>query len=501
MGKVKSAVITSLLLAAVLVLALFATISCNVGNGVKRYNSFISNIVFGSELTGDDYTVLYPEGVISAFDYNLVVGGDNSEEKNDYQKKYIECGGIYVDRDKLGDNEQAFKESVLKDAKILSERFGERGYSSYSVSVEDDYSIKVTVPTNFTYAAYKSHDETKRSAALTEIDHSVRFLTLEGKVDLRASETATSSLIGVREDFESYFSGAGMYAMGGTYAVTLTLTDNGFDSLNKVLTANSGSEDGSGSNNNAFIFVGETSLGLQLKLGEALTEKTLMFQAEKAYAQDYSIILKSVLNGNKLNNVYNDKVESSETKLMPVSPAFGESAAIYLFAVVLIVLAVAIVLSIVKYKKLGLVNSLMAVIYALVMVCALMLTGVQLTIAGAFIAVLGLALLMFTNFYVFEKIRKETQAGRTIQASVKLGYKKTVASILDLHILLLIAATVMALVGVGELAAVGLIFLFAVAVSYMLYWFTRLMWFVISSMAQDKFAFCGYSREVYDNED
>lgn len=502
MGKVKSAVITTLLLAAVLVLALFATISCNVGNGVKRYNSFLSNIVLGSEFTGDAYTVLYPEGVISASDYNLVVGGEDGEEKKDYEKKYQAHGGVYVDKDKLGDKEQAFKESVLKDAEILSARFGERGYSGYSVAVEDDYTIKITVPANFTYSAYKGYDETKRSESLTEIEHTVRYLTLEGKIDLRETETSTTSLIGVREDFDSYFTGAGMYAMGGTYAVRLDLTEKGFEKLNKVLTATTSTDDsGSSTEKKAFIFVGETSLGLQLTLGTALTEKTLMFQAEKAYAQDYSIILKSVIGGNKLNNVYNDNVESSKTELMTLTPAFGEYSAIYLMVAVLLVLLGVVVFSVIKYKKLGLVNSLMAVIYALAMVCALMLIGIQLTVAGAVTAVLGLMLLSFTNFYVFEKVRQETLIGRTIQASVKLGYKKTIATVLDMHILLMIIGAVMAIAGVGELAAVGLIFFIAVIASYVLYWFTRLMWFVISSLAEDKFKFCGYSREVYDSED
>ena len=49
----------------------------------------------------------------------------------------------------------ALKESVAKDAGILLKRFGEKGYAGYSVSIEDDYVIRVSVPTNFTYAAYK----------------------------------------------------------------------------------------------------------------------------------------------------------------------------------------------------------------------------------------------------------------------------------------------------------------------------------------------------------
>ena len=67
MGKIKSAIITAILLAAIVVLAFFATVSFPVAgsNGVKRFNSFISSIHLGSDFTGEATTVLYPEGVIS----------------------------------------------------------------------------------------------------------------------------------------------------------------------------------------------------------------------------------------------------------------------------------------------------------------------------------------------------------------------------------------------------------------------------------------------------
>ena len=493
MGKVKSAVITSLIVAAVLVLTLFATISFPTSN-VKRYNSFISTIVMGSELTGDSYAVLYPAGVISSSDYNVVVGdSENIEEKNEYEGKYTPCGGVYVENEKLEDKD-AFKASVLKDAEIISARFADKGYSGYSVTVVDDYSIKVTVPSNMSYAALKEYDVSARSAALTEIGHAVQYLTLEGEMSLRDSETATTSMLGVNEDFSSYFRKISMYSMAGSHAVKFDLTDEGFDKLNKIVSA--GSE-----GSNAYIFVGETTLGMQIALGTPLTEKSMFYQLDRAYAQDFSILLSSVHSGNVLENKYNDAKSSTDMKLISVTPVFGEYAAVYLGVVVLLAIIASVVASVLKYKKLGLINALTVVIYSLAMVCALNIIGIQLTLAGAFIALAGLALITFTNFYVFEAIRKETFTGRTFQASVKDGYKKTLMSVLDLHIVLVVIAAMLALIGFGELAACGLIFFIAVIASYTLYWFTRFMWFVTVSPVKDKFGFCGYTREVYGDED
>ena len=53
MGKIKSAVITAIVALATLALFLFGVVSCSLPDGVHRYNSILSNIHLGSELSGD----------------------------------------------------------------------------------------------------------------------------------------------------------------------------------------------------------------------------------------------------------------------------------------------------------------------------------------------------------------------------------------------------------------------------------------------------------------
>lgn len=501
MGKVKSAIITGLVLAAILVLSLFATISCDVPgtNHVSRYNSFLSSIHLGGDLTGEAYTLLYPEGVISVSDYNLVVEDEGSEDREEYIAKYVQREGVYVEKElvETKEAESEFLSSIAKDAGIIAKRFGEKGYSKYSVSIEDECSfvIRVSVPTNFTYAAYREYDSTERSNALTEISNSVTYLTLSGTMSLRDNSEydSSNSLLAVNDDFATYFKSVSHYQMGGTHAVRMELTDEGFDKLNKIMTS---SEEGT-----AYIFAGETSIGLTIEYGTELESKTLYFTPGASTASDFSIVLASMVGGDLLTNSYNDDPAGSGTMIIAASASFGEYAAIYLLVALLLVLAAVIAGSIIKYKKLGLVNSIMALIYALAIVISLMLIKIQLTVAGAFIIALGLALLTFTNFRVFEAVRKETLIGRTISASVKAGYKNTIATILDLHIVLLVVSAMVTLICAGELAACGLILFIATIASYALYWFTRFMWYVISSMAKDKFKFCGYTREAFEDED
>ena len=494
MGKVKSAIITAFLVAAIIVLALFATISCDVpgSNGVKRYNSFISSITMGSEFTGEAYAVLYPEGVISVEDYELVISDtdESSKEKRDeYLDKYVKKGGLYVDKDKLEDGGAEFLASIKADAETLSARFAGKGYSSYSVTIEDGYALKVCVPTNFTDAAANKHNSSDRSDALTAINHVITYLIYDGELGLRngSEYDESSSLVPVLDDFNTYFEGAALYGVGGNYAIRLTLTENGFTKLNNILTSGDGT---------AYMFVGENNIQLTFTMGSSLENRVLYFEAEQNYAQDYALLLDSVIKGETLVNNYTDTTPT----IIAATTVFGESAAMWLGILALLVLVGAIVFSVVKYKTLGIVNSLMLIIFAEVIVTASMLIGIQLTFASLFAAILAFALLLFTNCYCFEAIRKETAAGRTIHASVKLGYKKTLFGVLDIHVVAILAGVVLTLVGVGTIAASGFIFFIGAVASYVLYWFTRFMWYVISSPVKDKFAFAGYAREDVDDE-
>lgn len=500
MGKVKSAIITALLVAAILVLALFATISLNLSGGVKRYNSFVSKISLGGDFSGYASTVIYPEGVRSDADYKDVVNDldeNNAKKREEYQSKYTQKGSLWVDKDKLGGDEgAAFAQSVSSDAEIISDRLSQKGYTSYSVSVVDGYAIKISVPTGFSYAALKNYDSNERNSALTQIGHSVNYLTLDGELSLRDSSTyegSKSVLLKIGERMDDYVKSASVYSLGGNNALKIELTNEGFTQVNAALTKQ-------GASGTAYLFMGETSLGLTFTMGTELTDKTLYFEADKSYSEDYAIAIDSVARGNTIQNKYNDAKESSGSTLVSVGPEFGEYAAVWLGVTILVIIVAAVIYSVIKYRLLGLVNAIMIMAYSVALATALLLTGVQVTIAGALTAVLGLAVLCVSNFYAFESVRYETAAGRTIQSSVKLGYKKSLFGILDVHIVLIIASAVMALAGVGELAACGLIFLIGVAASYVLHWLTRFMWYVLSSPVRNKFKFCGFERKVEDDE-
>lgn len=520
MGKIKSAVITAIVALATLALFLFGVVSCGLPDGVHRYNSILSNIHLGSELSGDAYVTLLPEGVITAEEYGFTVaeGGDKAEE---YKQDYVpgSDGSFYIDRAELSlegetntDAEVAsalaqFEEKVEKDAGILSARFGERRYTSYSVSVAGGCAIRVSVPTNFTYAAYAGNDSSALTDELTYISNAMAYLTLGGELTLRntaygrqdnvyysqLSDGATPTYNIITKATVSaadIFDSVSYYAAGGAYAIRVNLTSYGKEIISEASEKVAASDD-------TYIrfYVGENNV-INLTCESAITGGSFYIQANDANtARNYAALLNSVATGNALSTEY------SYDEVIYTTSASGANAAMFLAIAALVILVAVMVYAIARYKKLGLVFSLMALLFASAVIAVVYLVGTTLTTAGALIAVLCFAMFSGCNFWSYEAIRRESKEGRTIPASVKLGYKKTFTGILDLHIVLLIISVMLALICTGEAAACGMILLIGTLASYILHWFTRFMWYVNMSPVRDKYKFCGFKREVIDDDE
>ncbi len=526
MSKVKSAIITTLLVLAIAVAAFFAVISFPVENNVKRLNSIASNINLGADFSGYAYTTIYPEGVITAETYENIeaekYGDKTDDEDKDKQSNYAEVGGLYYDTTKYEDLND-LKCKVACDAKSLNERFGQKGYSSYTVAVEDGVSIKISVPTNYTYAAYKGHDSSSQNSNFTTVNSVLSSLTAYGELTLRTTDESISLSNGTnydttvrgnddwveiaKVDGKNTYSLADKYkykdeteadffksitssTIGGVSRITFNFTDLGRTRFKEITTRAYSSE-----SKTIYFCVGNTVL-INYSCTATTDAKSLTLQATDAtFVENAAITMNSAVNGGALKLIYQDYENALTTEA-----AGGENAALLAFIASIVVLAGLCALMIVKYKKLGAVVSMIAVVFALVITYALFLLNIQVTYAVIFTAVLLLGLFMFSNAIVFAETKRMTESGRTMQASVKDAYKKVLMTVTDMHIVLVVVAILLATVGVGEVAACGFISLVGVIASYVLYWFTRFMWYALSSPVRDKFAFAGLKRVVYEDD-
>ncbi len=504
MGKIKSAIITSLVVIAILAASFFAVVSFPYGNGqLNRLNSIASSIRLGGEFTGYAETVIYPEGVISEAEYLI---NKETTDDADYANKFTKHGNLYVEKEV----ESGLAEKVAADAAVLNERLAKMSYSGYSVAIVNTYSIKISVAMAYTYADYAyslyANDESPASNKLNNISSALSFVTLDGELSFRNSqgssdydiyETGVNSLFGINVDVTKFISNVYPYHAAGNHAVKVDLTEEGKAQFNKISNYVLGLDDNS---KQILFYIGDEQL-LPLGVSEAITENSFYISAStEEQAKFCAAILGSVAKGQTISTEY--KSENSDSfRLMVVENTRGK-AIIWGSVITALVLFIAIsVYSVYKYKKLGVVQIMMMLMYALIMVYAIFLLNIELTLLGIVTIFLGLGLLTVANFVVFNKTQQYVKEGNVMRNAVREAYKNHFAGNTEVHFVLLVAGIMLALIAKGAVAACGFIFLIAVIASYVLYWFTRFMWYVLSSPVKNKFAFCGFKREVSDDED
>jgi preprotein translocase subunit SecD len=115
-----------------------------------------------------------------------------------------------------------------------------------------------------------------------------------------------------------------------------------------------------------------------------------------------------------------------------------------------IVGAVAIVLAmLVIYRGAGVNAIIMLVLNVLVIFGGLAAFGATLTLPGIAGIVLTFGMAVDANVLVFERIKEELRAGKTVRAAVDAGFDRALAAIIDTHLTALISALFLFQFGTG----------------------------------------------------
>ncbi len=533
MSKVKSAIISAIVAIAIVVAAVFGVVSFNTGE-TERYNSIASQISLGSDFTGYVYTTIYPEGVISQSDYNYLVMDDGEKEEGEDSdaEQYTQYGGVYYNPDEIDyDSVEELAEAVAADAEVLASRFDERGLSDFIVSVRDGITILVGVPSGYSYAEYTGNDTTGLSEAESLSASTIAYLICDGELTLRTSDTSitlesddededededsgstydvtrfedeytdcdilgdgskTYPFVSPNEDAADYFSSVTTYTFGGTHVLNFNLTEYGQERIHYISTLAASSD-----SQTIYVCVGDVQI-LSISCTSTIDSDVMQFSVtSQSVARDTATILNSVVNGNALSVTY-----QSVPDVLSSTATGGESAALMAFIACVALLVIFCAAAVIRYRKLGWVLTMSLFILALGLLYSLYLLEIQVTLAVLAVCAAVVVLFAVANLVVFAEVRSQCKTGKTMQAAVKAGYKRTLLGVLDIHIVILVAAILLAAVADGTVAACGLILVVGAIASYALYWFTRLMWHVCSAPCRDKFAFGGFKREVYGDED
>lgn len=117
------------------------------------------------------------------------------------------------------------------------------------------------------------------------------------------------------------------------------------------------------------------------------------------------------------------------------------------------------------YRFLGLVAVLGLGIYAAFMYAAILLFGVTLTLPGFAGLVLTIGVAADANVVVFERIKEEARAGKSVKAAIASGYAKGFHTIIDANVVTALTALILFAVATAEVKGFALMLLIGTVVS------------------------------------
>ena len=460
MNKTKSAICLVLITILIAVLCVASTVSFSYGtDGMHTYNSFIRVMDKDAGMGGGYTAVYYPEGVISAEEYETNVKKEPDEEKRaEYEDKYTSYanGAIYLEKEKVfgKDTQEAseeFKTSFANGVSAITRRFERKCIPGARVEVSDGFTVRVTLP------ALAENPGT----ALSFFGYSGEFSVAYGS-DLDSASTIMPKK--PSESIKEYVKGAYSRVSQDTAFVIIDFTDKGREAI-KSATASATSS----SSSTMFFKVGDDQV-IGLTVSEAIDQSTLGISG--SYTADSADTV-AVLIDEALNGVQTDLAMSvGEVKIY--ESGFGGMSLIYSYLSFALCMILCVAFVPFLYLSAG-------------TVAAFALTSV---------------LLCMSNIVCYEYARKEYALGKTMTSSVKTGYKKCFWHIFDLHIAVALLAFLIYAIALTELQTfafvlgIGAVFSGVCSLAV-----NRFCWAITMIFNKNKGAFCRFKREEVETDD
>jgi SecD/SecF fusion protein len=148
-----------------------------------------------------------------------------------------------------------------------------------------------------------------------------------------------------------------------------------------------------------------------------------------------------------------------------VSATLGKNSLTQAWHAAAIGLVIVAIFLLLLYRFLGLVAVIGLAIYALLYYAAILLFNVTLTLPGFAGLILTIGVAADANVVVFERIKEEVRAGKSVRAAISAGYGKGFHTILDANVVTAITALVLFLIAVASVKGFALMLLIGTLIS------------------------------------
>ena len=485
MGKKKSIVLMVLLTIVIVVLCAITVVpSFTIPGTVKIWNPVVKQYDLGADLDGGYYAYYYPTGVISETEWKNLDAADQADYKSHkglYLSKDADLGIITEE----GNVSKDFEENFQKATAEITARYAAKGYSDYRISVVDDYALSIRIP-----ASEKTEQQTAFQNAYTTFG----LFAETGALEIKKGD----ALVDERLEYEvdELIKEFSVYTKYEVAHIQVKFTDVGKEMIKSY--KNSGSED------KLTIMLGDQTI-MEINASEHITTKNVVrypvaMETEVGYVDTMVILLNSVLDNGSFDIEFNS-VSNSEVRTY--SAIFGKNTLTLIYIALAIILVGLMAFSVGKMGGFGVANVYSTVSYLIITaICYAFISGgvFEITLGSILVFVVGLVLTNVLNMNIYGAIRSEAKLGKTIESSVKGGYRKTIMTVVDVYAVLTLGAVALLIgvAGVNTFALQALICIVTAAFCNLLW--TRVINVMLLSASKDKYKYFGLVREDDDDE-
>ncbi|MEO6913600.1 MAG: protein translocase subunit SecD [Candidatus Baltobacteraceae bacterium] len=161
------------------------------------------------------------------------------------------------------------------------------------------------------------------------------------------------------------------------------------------------------------------------------------------FTEDQTVTLANELNAGALP--VSVKIIENET----IGPTLGKEDLVKSMYAAMFGLILVLLFMIAVYRLPGLLADLALVIYVLMMLGLLAIAHATLTLPGIAGFVLSIGMAVDANVLIFERLKEELWAGKSLRAAVRTGFARAYSAVFDSHFTIIVGAAVLFMLGTG----------------------------------------------------
>ena len=541
MGKKRSVVLITVI---TIVIAVLCALVCVPSftfpwNKIKSWNPTFLQYDFGAEFNGGYYTYYYPKGVKSEAQYkdelnDYTVAEETTRNayetlKADSQADQVAVNKAEQEWKKAEEDLQTFKDSyatvdgvdglyfstleeyyvleknsedkwVVRDdftaafenaTALVKERFERRNFEHHVVSVVNGYALRVEL---------SKAENTARNNSVTYASKAMELFGQVGEFTLQTDGTDVDAFNeeGVTiKDLIKSISAKTKY----DYAyLEIKFTKAGKKVINDFKSSDATSLD---------LAIGGEKTGVSIT-SEILTDKlvaqiALADKSDIRYVETIAVMLNTAMENGEIELADGEGAFAftMTEDVRSFEPVYNKNVKYFVFCTVLAILLGFMIFTCVKTGGFGIANIYTNLSYFVIAaLCFAFITqGVlELTLGSILIFLVGLTLINVIHVWQYNAIKNEFAQGKTVQSSVKNGYKKTFWTTVDIYVVLALGAVAL-LICAGGMHAFAIQTLICVAAGA----FCNLLWgrilnYAFLSASKNKYKYFRFVREEDDDE-